>query len=453
MTGTDPTAINGRQFALEAHWPIVVIGGGASGAKAATDAARQGKRVLLVDEHPVPPGLLGLDVPYLFSGRLDASVQNSARVLETVFAARPALSAAAEAGVELALGISVWGAFARGPASRNLKTPLLGLADEKRAWLVGAEQIIVAAGTRDLALPFPGCTLPGVMGACGFLAAVALYRAFSGRRIAVLGKGDAANAVLAAAAEAGIAVALHAAEPAPVRALGKLGVEAIVHGGSEHACDTIVLAVDRVPNVELFDVLGTPIEVDGARGGFVPGALPAYLTGVGACLGRAEPVDRMARRQAWLAAIATEDAPLCRCEQVQVADLLDLRPPKYLADDRHKSLKSLGPLDQDQVKRLTRAGMGPCQGRRCRDAIHALLARDAESMPPMASFRPPLRPLPLAALAALPETQEVHDNWTAWFGIATQWLPHWQPAEENAAYLGLRLATPGQPTGPVTGGK
>lgn len=441
MTTTDPTAINGKQFALDSHWPMVVIGGGASGAAAAIAAARSGTRVLLVDEHPADPGLLGMDVPFMFGGRLDASVQNSARILETVLASRPALEQAADAGVELALGVAVWAAFAPGPTSRNLKTPLLGLADAGRAWLVSAEKIVVAAGTRDLGLPFPGWDRLGVMGARGFIAAATLYRAFSGRRIAVLGEGAAAEAVLRAAADAGITVALHQREPAAVRALGNIEVEAIAADGREVACDSIVLAVDAVPNIELFDVLGVPTEFDGGRGGFVPGALPGFVAAAGACAGRSEAGERIARRAAWLDRMATADSLVCRCEEVTLSDLLALCPPKYLGDDRHHPLADLGPLNQDQVKRLTRAGMGACQGRRCRDAVHALLSRGGER-PPMASFRPPLRPLPLAALAALPEPPDIHHDWTAWFGIASQWLPHWQPVPADAAFVGNRLGTP-----------
>lgn len=438
----DPTAINGKSFAVAAHWPLVVVGGGRSGATAATQAARAGEKVLLVDEHPAAPGLIGLDVPYLFGGRIDASVQKPERMLETVLEARPWLAEAADAGVELALGVSVWAGFGRGPASRNIPATLLGLADESRAWLVSAARVVVAAGSRDLVLPLPGGELPGVMGACGFLAAVRLYRAFSGRRIVVLGSGAAADAVLAAAAEAGITLAAHLPDPVPVAAVGRMEVEAVEAAGQEYAADTLVLAIDAVPNVELFDLLGAPLGFDPVRGGFVPGALPEHLAALGACAGRAETADRIARRDAWLAAMESERALVCRCEEVTVIDLLGLSPPRYLGDGRTGGLAGLGPLNQDQVKRLTRAGMGPCQGRRCRDAVHALLGRAGGAPPPMASVRAPLRPLPLAALAALPEPAEIHANWTGWFGIATQWLPHWQPAPDEAEYVGNRLATP-----------
>jgi choline dehydrogenase-like flavoprotein len=108
MHAPDPTAITGKKLAIAAHWPCVVIGAGNSGIAAATEAARAGAKVLLVDEHPSPPGLLGLDIPYLFGGRLDASVQNAGRMLETVLAARPGLEAAMDSGVEVALGTCVW---------------------------------------------------------------------------------------------------------------------------------------------------------------------------------------------------------------------------------------------------------------------------------------------------------------------------------------------------------
>jgi NADPH-dependent 2,4-dienoyl-CoA reductase/sulfur reductase-like enzyme len=443
MHAPDPTAITGKKLAIAAHWPCVVIGAGNSGIAAATEAARAGAKVLLVDEHPSPPGLLGLDIPYLFGGRLDASVQNAGRMLETVLAARPGLEAAMDSGVEVALGTCVWGAFARGPASRALPAPILGLSDDSRAWLVSAERIVVAAGTRDLALPFPNWEVPGVMGARGFIAAVSLYRAFTGQRIAVLGQGAAADAVLRTAAEHGITVAVHQKTPSHVSAGGRLEVDGVEIAGALHACDTIVLAIDAVPNVEIFDLLGVKLEFDGTRGGFVPGALPPWLVAVGSCAGRAEAHDRIAARDAWLLALDSERPEVCRCEGVTMNDLLGLAPPRYLDDTRAGSLTNLGPLNQDQVKRLTRAGMGACQGRRCRDTVHALLsreaARDGGARPPMASYRAPLRPLSLAALASLPEDAAVRNNWTGWFGIPAQWLPHWEPVPDNPEFIGGRL--------------
>ena len=57
-----------------------------------------------------------------------------------------------------------------------------------------------------------------------------------------------------------------------------------------------------------------------------------------------------------------------------------------------------GPRTPDHVKRLTRGGMGHCQGRRCREGIQALMSEltgtPLESVAP-ASYRPPFRPVSL----------------------------------------------------------
>ena len=57
---------------------------------------------------------------------------------------------------------------------------------------------------------------------------------------------------------------------------------------------------------------------------------------------------------------------------------------------------------------------------------------------PLASYRAPVRPLPLGVLWPHEEPQAMRDNWVGWFDIATQWLPHWEkapphPEDEPAA--------------------
>jgi hypothetical protein len=86
--------------------------------------------------------------------------------------------------------------------------------------------------------------------------------------------------------------------------------------------------------------------------------------------------------------------------------------------------------------------MGACQGRRCRESVHALLSRGGETVR-LASHRAPLRPLPLAVLAALEEDPAMVANWTAWFGIAAQWLPHWEKVPDDPEFIGTRLSVRG----------
>ena len=438
MVSADPTSIADKTFPLRGRFGHVVIGAGESGIAAAREAAATGVKTLLVDEHPLDPGLFGLDIPYLFGARFDAAIGNAARMEERIVAARPDLIAAMEEGVEVALGTAVWGGFVAGASSRMFPGPVLGLADRDAAWLVAGDRVTIAGGARDVVLPFTGWTLPGVIGARGFDALLRLYGAFSGQRLAVLGSGALAQGVVAAAHAAGLDVVLHLAAPMPLRIEGREGVTGLAwqDGAAwrEIACDTVVMAVDTVPMVDLPELLGCSIAWDPARGGFAAmGQGP--VTVVGDAAGTAP-----SQRTAWLdLALAEDHALVCACEEVTASDLRALRPPRYLgAEGPEAGLATLGVLNQDQVKRLTRAGMGPCQGRRCRESVHALLSRDRSA--PLASYRAPLRPLPLSVLAALEEDPALRANWTGWFGIAAQWLPHWEPVPENPEFIGGRLS-------------
>jgi hypothetical protein len=143
-----------------------------------------------------------------------------------------------------------------------------------------------------------------------------------------------------------------------------------------------------------------------------------------------------------LAGTGDAGAPVCLCEEVSRADLLGVRPPRYLGCRAPKmaardaaSLLRDGPFNPDQIKRLTRAGMGPCQGRRCREQIALLLALESGESPaaiPLARYRAPVRPLPLGVLAETDETGAMQEGWDVWFGIPSQWLPYAEIPDEGA---------------------
>ncbi|HET7882684.1 MAG TPA: FAD-dependent oxidoreductase [Acetobacteraceae bacterium] len=274
---------------------------------------------------------------------------------------------------------------------------------------------------------------------------------------------------------------------------GADGVTAVVVapvGSPPHAeerrinCDAILLGVGTVPVIELLDALGCQTIYQPERGGHVPlldrahrtslpgiyavgdcaGIWPAKTLGpdiartegrraavdVAAALGlataaAAEPPepealqhDPDAYRLDWVRATVVEasGAPyVCQCEEVTAREVLELRPPRYLAwpDDMRnaRTLQQLlgeAPPNPDLVKRLTRAGMGLCQGRRCREQVAALLAlgggvslRDI----PLASHRAPVRPVPLSAVAATNEPREMTEHWDTWFGMPPQYVPYW----------------------------
>ena len=161
----DPHAIDGKFPAPEQKFDVVVIGAGTSGSQAALKAVEAGHRVLLIDENPVSGALIGNDVPWFFGSRATTAVQNSERMIETVFTNMPWLEPVIEAGVEVQLGTMAWGVYRNGPLVGSLPEQVVGLADSKRSWLVGFDRLIIATGARDLALAFPGWNQPGVMGA------------------------------------------------------------------------------------------------------------------------------------------------------------------------------------------------------------------------------------------------------------------------------------------------
>ena len=86
---------------------------------------------------------------------------------------------------------------------------------------------------------------------------------------------------------------------------------------------------------------------------------------------------------------SSRDVMICRCEEVTTGDILD-------AIDE-------GCQTVDEIKRMTRAGMGPCQGRTCGNLVARILSeqtgqRIAEVKP--GSVRFPIRPVKLSAIAA-----------------------------------------------------
>jgi len=504
---TDPYAIDGKFPAPEEHAQLLVIGAGPAGLAAAIEAARLGVNVVVVDENPVPAALMGLDVPLFYGQRMNAAVQETARMVERLVAATPAIEAAFDAGVDVRLGVTAWGAFANGPALNGLPGRIAGLTDGARTWLCGFDALILATGARDLVLGFAGIDLPGVMGACALKALLARYDAFDGKRLVILGSGDLAAETALAALDRGLeldslveVLPQPQATPELLAALDARGVRirtgtAIVRAEGDATgvtaaivqeigadaperlpCDTICLAVGAVPMIELAGVLGCRLAFRGELGGYVPhtsehGAtsLPGIFA-AGDCAGlapantaeqqgrsaaqaaatflglavpplqavdRATGPDTTGYRLAWMRALLQSggmEAPVCLCEEVNRNELLGVRPPRYLGCTSNKiaardakTLAADGPLNPDQIKRLTRAGMGPCQGRRCREQIALLLAIESDTGPatvPLASYRAPVRPLPLSLLATLADTPDMQRLWDVWFGIRTQWIPY-----------------------------
>lgn len=89
----------------------------------------------------------------------------------------------------------------------------------------------------------------------------------------------------------------------------------------------------------------------------------------------------------------TGDTIACRCEEVTAAQIVDT--------------VKLGCPGPNQMKSFLRCGMGPCQGRLCGLTVTELIAQ-ARGVPPQQvgyyRIRPPVKPITVAELAALPKT-------------------------------------------------
>jgi len=468
MSVRDAFALDNKLPPPAARFDLVVVGAGPAGTAAAINGARAGKSVLLVDENPVAPDLMRTDVPLFYGMRMTGAVDTPDRMVETLLGTNPALETAFKLGVEVALGTSAWGLYTPQPGLATLPEAVIGLADATRSWLVGFDELIVAAGARDFVVAFPGWDQPGVMGALAVEMLLDRYAAFAGRRIVILGSGDLAlrtaltalrhgievaalieirdtiqgnPTLLAQVADAGVAIVSNASI---VCAQGNAeGVERLVLADRIIVCDTICLAIDAVPAIELLGAAGARLAVVAARGGHVPvldstgtTSLPR-VSAIGDCAGIDGTADTLSYRADWVAALGANCAPetiICQCEAVNRADLLGVQPPRYLGERSAaigcRSLETLladGPPDQDQIKRLTRAGMGVCQGRRCRDQVSLLLGAAAGLTPdaaPFTGFRAPVRPIPLAVLADWAEMPGMSDGWDVWFGLPAQWTPY-----------------------------
>jgi len=86
--------------------------------------------------------------------------------------------------------------------------------------------------------------------------------------------------------------------------------------------------------------------------------------------------------------MADKELIICRCEDVTEAEVL--------------AAIEQGAATADEVKRLTRAGMGHCRGRTCRRLINQILARRLGQKPAeqkLVTQRSPLQPVSLKILA------------------------------------------------------
>lgn len=390
---------------MSERFDILVVGAGPAGIAAAVRASASGKRVGLVDDNPAPGGQIW---------RGGISEPTAARSWRAKLDAAPLVRLQ---------GWRVFDAPARGTLRAECNSECRDLS---------YGQLILATGARERFLPFPGWTLPNVMGAGGLDAMVRGGLPIAGKRVVVAGTGPLLLAVAAHLARRGAKI-VAICEQAPLRRLlpfamrlagepAKLlqgiaygmatrgarvytGCWPIAASGNEKLesatlhrkespwdvrCDYLACGFHLVPNLELPALLGCRIE-----DGFVAAddllrtsAADVFCAGEATGIGGVELALLEGQIAGLAAAGNTEEAgKLARSRSRRLAFVRALRAVTAL-DPRLKGLAtdstivcrcedvSFGALrgrgGWRDARLHTRCGMGPCQGRICGAATEFL---------------------------------------------------------------------------------
>ncbi len=407
-----------------------VIGGGPAGLAAAARAAAAGARVIVIDQGVRPGG-------QIWRHRDPAALPKAARVWIARCGRAPAGGGDAP---EWLAQTTVFDASVGDEI-------VLRLTGDGPAAVAGvrARRVVIATGARELFLPFPGWTLPGVMGLGGAQALLKGGMTVRGRRAVVAGSGPLLLAVAAALARAGARVT-DVVEQAPLWQVMSFGaglwshpakaLQAMRYGASllgarmrvgtwvasadgdadgvarvrltdgrrarTVPCDLVCCSYGFVPNTELARLMGCDIQrgrvtVDATQRTSVPGVWcagePTGVAGDSAALveGQIAGLD---------AAGADSRARSTRLQRARdgwrrFGDRLTdgFRPRDAVralsADDtivcRCEDVRK-GALDPAwtvrQAKLYTRVTMGPCQGMVCGAACASLFGWDAGTVRP-----------------------------------------------------------------------
>src|SRR5215831_5836948 len=193
---------NGSRVRMSAAYDVVVVGAGPGGIAAATVAAEAGTRVCLLDDNTSPGGQIWRGF------RADTAQEHShGREFVQWICRLQRTSCDVLAG---------WRATDH-PAPNVVR-----LEHEGQVHDIAFRKLIVATGARERFLPFPGWTLPGVIGAGGLQALVKAGLDVRGKRVVVAGSGPLLLAIAAGLADAGARI-IGIYEQAPLSRLISFG--------------------------------------------------------------------------------------------------------------------------------------------------------------------------------------------------------------------------------------
>ena len=407
---------------------IAVVGAGPGGIAAASAAAEAGRKVVLIDQAPHPGGNIWRHVdssalPRLGQQWLATLNSNSITVLHS----STVVDAISPTELVLVTG-----------------------ADATR---LSCDSLILATGASELLLPFPGWTLPGVVGVGGLQALLKNGLDVRSARVVLAGSGPLLLPVAASLRKAGANIVLIAEQAAlsnvlrfglssltasgklteglqflpgimgarsrssswPLRATGGERLEAVVMSvaGREEtiACDWLATSAGLVPRTELAQLLGCHLTGDAITVNAEQQTSVSGVWAVGECCGvKGADAGLIEGRIAGLSATGqavSRGLAEQRKRGIGFGNLMaqhfaprsDLLP--RVAGDtiicRCEDVTA-AQLDNEPTQRSaklnTRLGMGACQGATCGPACRILYGWDRNAV------RPPLDQPPLGAWAS-----------------------------------------------------
>ncbi|MGO4101119.1 NAD(P)/FAD-dependent oxidoreductase [Pseudomonas sp. ATCC 43928] len=408
---------------------LLIIGAGPAGMSAALAAAPSGARIVMLDDNPLPGGQIWRDGP-------QANVPDQARRL------RERLQACSN--------------IRRHAGTRVIASPgpkQLLVENDDDGWLISYHRLILCTGARELLLPFPGWTLPGVTGAGGLQALIKAGLPVQGERVVIAGSGPLLLASAATAKKHGAqipriaeqasrtAVAGFAAQlprwpgkwlqsfslfdrhyRTATHVLAALGTDRLEgvrlqQQGKvvELACDRLACGFGLIPNIQLGQALGYAIEgqalaVDAWQASRVDHYAAGECTGFGgselalvegAIAGHAAVGDLEAARQLWPRRARWQGFAKALNQAFALdPQLKSLARPDTLVcrceDVPYGALT--GHTDWREAKLASRCGMGACQGRVCGGAVQHLFGWQPSAP------RPPFSPARIETLMCLDDT-------------------------------------------------
>ncbi|MET9365752.1 NAD(P)/FAD-dependent oxidoreductase [Streptomyces sp. NPDC006632] len=192
-------------------YDLAVVGGGPAGLAGAVVAAELGLRVALVDLAEQIGGQFYRQPAAGLGARRPEALHHDWDVFADL---RERLAAS---GVTHLAGHHVWAVERHGDTRWSVHAVTGADGDGERPVRVRARAVLLATGAYERQLPFPGWTLPGVIGAGGAQAMLKAGLVLPGKRVVVAGSGPLLLAVASSLAAAGADV------PAVIEASGYLG--------------------------------------------------------------------------------------------------------------------------------------------------------------------------------------------------------------------------------------